>query len=218
MAEVDEVAGGTLGAINVGALALNTTLPALSAQIDALIALGLGPAKLDLAASLNATVAAQAELQVTIGDPLATLKAALAAVIQLQASLSASLSLGLPPIELSATAQLSASAALAVSLQARLGVIEGLIRAALAVTIPAIHLSDGLGSALGVGPAIVLAFDGISDGTNMAAIGALLQTKLAAPVTFGGDTINPGDPVSGVVIITKASPVFAALAQLIAGI
>jgi hypothetical protein len=216
VASVDEVAGGTLGEINVALLAVNISLPALAAQLDAMIGLGLGPLKFDLAAQLNATIAAQVSINASIGDPLAAIRLALQAVAQLQAALS--VALVLPPIQLSLSAELSAVVAFAATLQIKLGLIEGLIRAAIAVKLPAINLSEGIGAALGVGPAILLAFDGITDGgTSMAAIGDLIRTKLQGPVTFSGDTIQPTDFVGGVLILTSVSPVLSALATLFAG-
>lgn len=216
MASVDELTGGTLGSINVGLATASIVLPSLTAQLDLLIGSGLGPFKLDLATSLNAALSAQASITASIGDPLAAIRAALTAVAQLQAALSAALTL--PPIQLSLSAELSATAALAGTLSAKLGLIEGLIRAALAVKLPAIKFGETLDLALGVGPAILLGFDGISDGTTMESIGSLIQSKFSAPVTFGGDTINPTDTVSGVIILTTASPVFAAMATLFGGL
>lgn len=216
MATVDEVAGGTLGSINSGLSQLNFFLPALSAQLDAAIGLGLGPLKFDLSSQLNASLAAQASITASIGNPLDSIRLALLAVAQLQAALSAALTF--PPIELSLSAELSATAALAAALSAKLGLLDGVIKAAIAVKIPAVNFSQVIGGSLDVGPAIMLTFDGISDSTSMAAIGNLIQSKLQAPVTFGGDTINPSDPVSGVLILTTASPVFGAMAALFAGL
>lgn len=216
MASVDEVAGGTLGEINLGAFSANIYLPALSAQLDAAIGAGLGPLKFDLSTQLNAALSAQASISASIGDPLAAIRSALVAVAQLQAALSVALTL--PPIQLSLSAELSATAAIAATLTAKLGLIEGLISAALAVKLPAINFSTGLGDALGVGPAILLKFDGISDGTSMNDIGALIASKLGNTVTFGGDSIEPGDSVSGILLLTTATPVFVALATLFAGI
>ena len=215
MASIDEVAGGTLGSINIGASQANIFLPSLSAQIDAAISTGLGPAKFDVAAQLNAALAAQATLTVQIPNPLEVLREALAAVAQLQASLSAALAL--PPVQISLAAELSATAALAGSLSARLGVLEGLISAAVAAKLPAVNFSSGLGTALGVGPALLLAFDGISDGTTLSSIGSLIQSKFSGPISFG-DTINPGDFVSGVILVTTAAPVFTQLSVLFAGL
>lgn len=216
MASVDEVAGGTLGSINTGAQQANIFLPNLTAQIDAAIASGLGPFKFDLSGQLNAALAAQATLTISAGNPLDYLRQALAAIVQLQAQLS--LAVTLPPVQVSLAAELSAVGALAGTLTAKLGAIEGLISAALSIKIPADKFSFDLGSALGVGPALLLAFDGISDGTSLADVGDLIRTKFQSPITFSGDTINPGDFVSGVLIVTTASPVFTSLSVLFAGL
>jgi hypothetical protein len=214
MASVDEIAGGTLGELNTGLDQATVLLPALTAQIDAAIGLGLGPLKFDLGVQLNAALAATATLTLQVGNPLAALQAALAAVVQLQAAITASLAL--PPVQLSLGAELSAMAALAGTVSARLGAIEGIIQAALAAKLPAVQFLDGLD--LNVGPAILLGFDGISDGTQMSQIGNLIQNKLQAPVTFGGDTIQPTDNVSGVLLLTTADPVFTVMAQIFAGL
>jgi hypothetical protein len=216
MATVDEVAGGTLGEINIALTTANIYLPALMAQIDVAISLGLGPLKFDLAAQLNATIAAQATLAIQVSNPLAALQLSISALAQLQASLQAALAL--PSISVNLTAELSATASLAATLTAKLGIIEGVISAALAVKLPAINFVEGLG-VLGLGPAILLSFDGITDGgTTMAEIGDLIRAKLQSPVTFGGDTIEPGDFVGGVIILTSVSPVLSALGTLFAGL
>ena len=216
MATIDEIAGGTLGSINIGAATANIFLPSLSAQIDASIASGLGPAKFDASAQLNAALAAQATFTISALNPLDYIRQSLAAVVQLQASLTAALAL--PPLQISLSAELAATAALAGSLTAKLGILEGLISAALSVKNPAVKFSDGLGTALGVGPALLLAFDGISDGTTLASIGSLIQTKFASPISFAGNTINPGDFAGGVIIVTKVAPVFTQLSILFAGL
>lgn len=216
MATVDVVAGGTLGAINLAAFNANLFLPSLSAQIDAAIASGLGPAKFDLSSQLNAALASQATFALQFSNPLDFIRQVLAALAQLQAALATALVL--PPVELSLSAEIGASAALAGSLTARLGLLEGVISAALAAKLPAVRFSDGLGNALGVGPALLLTFNGIADGTNLVTMGSNIAAKFSGPITFGGDTINPGDFVSGVILITTAAPVFTQLSVLFAGL
>jgi hypothetical protein len=216
MASIDEISGGTLGSINVAAFNANIFLPALTAQIDAAISAGLGPAKFDLSAQLSGTLAAQATLVLQLGDPTAAIRTAIAAVAQLQAALTASLTL--PAVNLSLSAEIGATAAIAATLTAKLGVIEGIISAALQVKLPALNFSNGLGNALGVGPALLLGFNGIADGTNLTQIGNLIQAKFTGPITFGLDTINPGDFVSGIILLTTAAPVFTQLSILFAGL
>lgn len=211
MATVDEIAGGTLGEINLGAFQANIHLPALIAQIDAAISLGLGPLKFDLSAQLQAALSAQLSLQVSVQ---ASVDVTIAALVQLIGILEASVAL--PSIDVSAG--LNASIAAVADLTARLGAISGIIEASLAIKLPAIDFSLGLGDALSVGPAILLGFNGIADGTTMAQVGDLIRTKFQSPVTFGGDTINPGDNVSGVILMTTVAPVFTALAVLFSGL
>lgn len=216
MASVDEVVGGTLGELNVGLATASIILPSLSAQLDVAIGSGLGPLKFDLAAQLNAALAAQVSISAQITDPLASIRLALQAVAQLQAALSAALTL--PPLNLTVSAELSAIGTIAGTLSARLGLIEGIIQGALAVKLPAINFGENINAALGVGPAILCAFDGISDGTNMAAMGELIRAKLQNPVTFGGDTIQPTDNVAGILILTTVGSAYTAMAQIFGGL
>jgi len=213
MAIIDPVASGTLGELNIGLAAAVGFINPLGAQLDALIGLGLSPLQVDLAAQFNAALAAQATLSLQVTDPLAAIRAALAAVIQLQAALTAALAL--PPLHLGLSAELSASAALAGALSAKIGGLRLLIAAALQVKIPAIRAAATLGAHLAAGPAIVLVFDGIADATPLATIGSLIQAKFAGGVTHDGNTILPGDPVSGIMIITKGAAVFASLSAII---
>lgn len=216
MATVDVIAGGTLGDINLGLSNANIFLPSLCAQLDAAIGLGLGPLKFDLAVQLNGALAAQASIAVSVGDPLEAIRNALLAVAQLQAALS--LALSLPPIQLTLSAELSAVASLAATLSAKLGLLDGLVSAMVAAKLPAINFSSGLGDALNIGPALLLAFNGIADGTSMSTIGDLIRTKLQNPVTHLGDTINPSDFTSGVLLLTTVDEVFTALNLIFSGI
>lgn len=149
---------------NIGAASAVAFLNPMGAQIDALIALGLGPFGLSLGAQFNAALAAQASLSLSlsIGDVglLASLKASIAALAALQAALAASLALGLPPIQLSLGLELSATAALAASLSLQLGSIQLLIKAALAIKIPAIKAAARLSASLNVGPFVCVSFSG----------------------------------------------------------
>ena len=52
----------------------------------------------------------------------------------------------------------------------------------------------------------------------MAAIGDLIQAKFQNPVTFNSDTINPGDNVSGIILMTTVDEVFTALSILFSGL
>lgn len=213
MATVDEVAGGDLFNVNFGAQdAIDFIIP-LGAQIDTALSVGLTSLKTDLGSQLNATLATQATLSLQISDPFQTIRDALAALSQLQAALAAALVL--PPVNLSLSAEIGATAALAGSLTARLASIDGAIAAALNVKIPAVKFSQGLGDALSAGPFICLAFDGITDATDLQTIGSLISTKFSSTISFGPNSINPGDPVSGVIILTTAGSAYTALGQLI---
>jgi len=167
---------------NVGAAASVALLNPLAAQLDAMIALGLGPFQLSLSAQFNAALAASASLALTlsVGDfaLIANLKAAISALAQLQAALAASLALGLPPVSLGLSAQLTLTASLAATLQVRLGAIQLLIKAALRVKIPAVKLAAQLSASLAVGPFFAVSFSGttLSD----------VSSWLASEVVGGG--------------------------------
>jgi hypothetical protein len=213
MAAVEEVAGGTLGELNVAAAAAIGLIGPLSAQIDAMLAIGLGAFQADLAVQLSAQLALSANLALSIGNPLEALRLAIAAVAQLQAALT--LALSLPPIQLTIGAQIGVSAAASAALTAKLGLIKGLIAAALRIKLPAVKAAAGFAAALGAGPAIALSFDGISDSTSLSAIGSLVSAKFGAGVEFNGNAIGPGEPASGVIIVTKGASVYAALGGII---
>lgn len=216
MATVDEIAGGTLGEMNVGlGLSVGFINP-LSAQIDAMIALGLGPLQADLAIELsgNLTLNANLALELSI-DPTASLRAALAAIAQIQAALS--LGLALPSVSITAGAQLSAGAALAAGLTAKLGIIKGIIEAALRIKFPAIAAGAELAAALAAGPAIAASFDGLSDGSTLAEMGSVVEAKFAGGLSYGSETIDPTDPVSGIMFVTTAAAAFDAMGFIATG-
>jgi hypothetical protein len=189
---------------NVGAAAAVALLNPLGAQIDALLALGLGPFQVALAAQFNAALAAQASLSlsISIGDIgiIGALKASIAALAQLQVALAGALSLGLPPIQLSLGAELAATAALAATLQVQLGGLQLLIKAALAIKIPAIQAAASLTAALGVGPFYIISFSG----TTVGAVSAWLAAQapqLQSPVDTGVPPLPFSQPdVFGVLI------------------
>ena len=188
---------------NVGAAAAVALLNPLAAQLDALLALGLGPFQTLLAAQFNAALAAQASLSlsISIGDIgiIGALKASIAALAQLQAALAGALALGLPPIQLSLGAELSASAALAATLQLQLGGLQLLIKAALAIKIPAIEAAASLGLALSVGPFFAISF---SD-TTVSAVSSWLAGEVSSGQLYSAvDSVamNVGDPTFGVLI------------------
>jgi hypothetical protein len=195
---------------NVGAAAAVAFLNPLAAQIDGLISLGLGPFQVSLAAQFNAALAASATLALTIsiGDLslLATLKASIAALAQLSAALSASLAFGLPPISLGLSAELSATAALAAALKVQLGGLNILIKAALAVKIPAIRAAASLTAALGAGPFFAISFNNV---TLQQATDWLSNEVAGGGLNADAQTLLPGDQTFGVFIF-GTSPSFQA--------
>lgn len=216
---VDQIYVGSLGGINIGVSDLSSIINPLAAQLDAAISLGLSPVQVDLAASLDASLSLQASLSLSVTDPVAGIRAALQAIVELQASLSAALAL--PPLQLpEVDAQISASAALTASLSARLGAIQVLIDAMLAIKIPALQLAD---LPLAAGPLILFVFDGmdvLGGGGLMTLqeVGDQVQSLFSGTIGNIGtpaEEIQPADFVSGVIMVTKLPPAFVALQSII---
>jgi hypothetical protein len=183
---------------NVGAAGAVAFLNPLGAQLDALLALGLGPFQATLAAQFNAALAASASLSLSIGDPTVALRLAIAAVAQLQAALAAALSL--PPIQLSLNAELTAAASLAATLQVQLGGLQLLIRAALAIKIPAIQAAAVLSAALSVGPFFAISF-GFTSPTTLQQVSNWLSTEVGSGgLSADSTTLLPTDETYGVLI------------------
>ena len=195
---------------NVGAAAAVAFLNPLAAQLDGLIALGLGPYQTSLNTQFNASIAAQASLSLTLalGDfsIVGALKSSIAALVQLQAALSSSLAFGLPSISLGLSAELGAAASLAAALKVQLGAVQLLIKAALAVKLPAITAAADLTASLNAGPFFAISFSNVT----------LQQASnwLSAEVGGGGlsadsQTLLPAD-VTGGVFIFATDPSFQA--------
>jgi len=200
---------GTLGNFNVGLSAAAAFLAPLSIQIDALISIGLGPFMADLAANLNASLAAQATLSLQISDPLANIKIFLAAIGQLQAALQAALALQLPSITLGA--ELSAAAALAGTLSVQLGLINAAIKAALAIKIPALKALADLTAALNAGPAFAFSFSG----DTLATTGGQIQSLFGGGLYDAPNQILPTEQVAGLVLLSSIPSVSASLFAII---
>lgn len=195
---------------NVGAAAAVALLNPLGAQIDALLALGLGPFQALLAAQFNAALAATASLSLTIGDPLAALTLAIAAVAQLQAALTAALAL--PPIQLSLSAELTASAALALTLQGQLGGLQLLIKAALAIKIPAIQAAAALGASLNAGPFFAISFSDV----QLQQVSSWLSGEVGSGgLNADSTTLLPTDITYGVLIFGSLPSAQAAFSAII---
>lgn len=213
---VDVIYTGTVGEINLSVADLSSIINPLAAQLDASISLGLGPLQTDLAASLDASLALQASLSLSVSDPTASIRAALSAIIDLQAALSAALAL--PPLQLpQVDADISAAAALSATLSARLGAIQLLIDAMLAVKIPALQLAD---VPIGIGPIVLLVFDGLNalggGGTmTLQQAGNQIQSLFSNPIGVGSPPIAPTDLASGIIMVTSATPAMVALSEII---
>jgi len=199
---------GTLGSFNVGLAAGVGFLIPLGAQIDALIAAGLGPFQLDLSARLNAAISASASLGIQFGNPFAGIQAILAALVNIQAALAAALAFPLPSIQLGV--RLSAMAALQGTLAIQLGGLQLAIALALQVKIPALRAAAELAASLGAGPAFAFTFDG-----PLAAEGASIAALFAGGLVDGGNVILPAQPVYGVVLLSSVPSVQAALGAII---
>lgn len=192
---------GTIGSINVAlSAAINGYMFPLTAQIDAMLALGLGPFEFDLALQFDAALALQATLSLQIGDPLAGIQLVLSALAQLQAALQ--VALALPPISLSLGAELTATAALAGTLAAKLGGLQAMISAALAIKIPAVNFAAQLAASLGLGPAFLISIDSTTLAAAGSEIGTLFSGGLNDPVE-GNSIASDEGPVSGIILLTK---------------
>ena len=209
---VQLVTSATLGELNVGLAVAVGFLNPLGAQIDALLALGIGPFEFDLAAQFNAALAAQASISLQISDPLAALNAAIAALASLQASLSAALSL--PPLQLGLSAELGASAALAATLSAKLGGLTIAVSAALAIKIPAVQAAAALAASLSAGPIFLHQFTGDTLSGTMTEIGGF-SSGMSDPGNPGNNILS-ADSVSGFLLTTKDPAAFAAMQAVFA--
>lgn len=210
--------GGSLLDFNVGLAVAVGLINPLSAQLDALLSIGLGPFQAELAAQLNASLALQASISISIGNPLAALQLAIGALAQIQAALTAALQF--PPINIGLSAELTASAAIAATLTARLGLLSVAIQLAIQIKIGAVKAAAELQASLALGPVFAIPFDP-GGGSTLASIGADIQGQFASglstqPTDPGHPAvIAPGDPVYGVILITSVPAVSAALSAII---
>lgn len=210
MAIPDAYRATSLLDFNVGATAAVAFLNPMGAQLDALLSLGLGPFQASLATQFNASLALQASLALTLslGDVsiIGQLKGAIAALIELQAGLSASLALGLPSISLGLSAELGTAGALAAALKIQLGGIQLLIKAALAVKIPAIRAAASLSAALAVGPFFAISFSGVP----LQDVSGWLSSEVSGGgLSADSENLLPTDSTYGVLIF-GTSPSFQA--------
>lgn len=193
---------GSLGSFNIGLAVAAGLINPLSAQLDALLAVGLGPFMAEISAQFNASLAATATLSLQVGNPLAALQLAISALAQLQAALQAALSL--PPITLSLSAELSASVALAAALAARIGLLKLAIAAALEIKIGAVQAAAGLAAQLSLPGFVAVSFAGETFAVNGAKIATLLGGG-----TVDGEALTgllPTDTVAYGVLLAASSP------------
>ena len=200
---------GTLGSFNVGLAAAVGFLVPLGVQLDALIAIGLGPFQVDLSARLNAALAAQAGLALTIGNPLASLQALLSAVAGLQAALQAALAFSLN-FDIQLSANLSVMASLSGTLAITLGGLNLAIRLALQIKIPALRAAAELAASLNAGPAFAFTYNG-----QLSTVGSEINALYGGGLVDGSNTIDPTDDVYGVTILSSVPSVQTALQGII---
>lgn len=201
----------TLLDVSVGGAVAVQFLNPLLFNFDLMLngAFGLGPFLAELNAQFSASVSLQAQLSISISNPLLNFTLALQAIAQLQASLSAALALGLPVVSVDIGAKLSVTAALQASLALKIGGLRALIEAALSIKIGASQFLGEFQANLSAGPIYVLGFG--FDAPNTAAdVGSQLQTMLNG----GLSGISASDDISGIVILTKNPAASAAISAL----
>jgi len=196
----------TLGGVNVALNGAVVLVVPLLTQVDLMLTgpFGLGAVQADLAAQLNAALAAQAQVAISVSNPIAALKAQLQAMLSVQAGIAASLSLGLPPVVVNVSASLAISAALAL----KLGGIRLLIQLVLQLKLPLVNLLAGLN--LSAGPFVLMSIGFAGPSTLLSSTAE--YTALAAGGVGG---ILPTDQVYGVTILTKSPAASLALAGVI---
>lgn len=196
-----------LGEINVAASTSVLLMAPVLGQLDLALTggFGLGAQQADISAQFSAAVSAQVSLGAQISNPFDALQEALQAAIQIQASITATLALGLPAVSADLGVQLSASASISALLGAKIGGIQALIEAALAVKLPAVNFLGDLAANLSVGPVVLLSFSGSTD--SLASVGAQIDGLFAGGISG----IDAGDRVYGVVLVTKAPSAWAAM-------
>lgn len=209
---VEDLGSYTLGGINVGLAVGIGLMNPLLLQFDLFLtgAFGLGPFMLDIQVAFNAAISAVLQLSIGISNPLAILQSLLMAALQLQASLSVMLSFGLPTVSLQIGAQIAAMAALGGALALKLGGIQALLSAGLAVKVPMVKFVGQMTAALSAGPAHLLSFTG----SQLAVSGAQIAAAFAAGLG-PDDPLLPFDFVDGIIIVTKDPAVFQALGVLL---
>jgi hypothetical protein len=209
---LNPVGSYTLGQVNIGLAVGIGLMNPLLIQLDLFLTgqFGLGPFMADIQVQFNAAISAVFQLGINISNPFLAIQTLITAFAQLQAALATALSFGLPTVSAQIGAQIAAVAALMGALSFKLGGIKALISAGLAVKIPALRFVAQMNAALSAGPVHLLSFTGDPLGITGGQIAAQFASGLGP-----SDPINPAEPVSGVLIVTKDPAVFAALGAIL---
>jgi hypothetical protein len=147
-----------IGSINVGLFAAVGLLGPLLAQIDLMLygSIGIGALHADFSLQLSAALQASLDIGLNLSNPFIGFSLALSAIATLQAQIALALS-GQISFSLDASLQLSANASFSAALSARLGGLELVIQAAIALKIPAIEFLARLN--LSAGPLLVASWE-----------------------------------------------------------
>lgn len=188
-----------LGGINIAASGSAALLGPVLGELDLLLfgQFGIGPLSADTAFQFNASVTAGVQLVIQFSNPFETIQRTLAALAQVSASLTASLGLSIPNVAIAGL--ISGNIALQASLGIKLGGIQAQIAAALAVKLPAVDFLAGLAANLALGPVVVGSWGYADSPTALATTGADISARFSA----GLPGIAPGEPVYGVLLVTK---------------
>jgi hypothetical protein len=200
------VFGGDIGSINVGLFAAVGLLGPLLAQIDLMLygSIGIGALHADFSLQLSAALQASLDIGLNLSNPFIGFSLALSAIATLQAQIALALS-GQISFSLDASLQLSANASFSAALSARLGGLELVIQAAIALKIPAIEFLARLN--LSAGPLLVASWEDM----RLDQAAAQFQFDAANGMSYGPTTINAFDMTYGVVIFTKSPVAWASL-------
>lgn len=214
MAYNGTVFAGTLASVNIAAAGALTVIGPLIAGIDSSLfgPLGIGVIQADLQAQINASLEASANIAIGFTNPLDGFLRALEALKLLEAAILRALSSGIiPAVSVQVTTQLSALAAFQAAAGARLGGLNALLQGLKLVRTPAVTFAGLLNASLSAGGAFVVSFDGIT----LSAAGASIAADFSLGLTYGMDTIAPGETVYGVVILTKLPSTWTALQAIL---
>jgi len=206
---VNTIGALPIGGINIAASAALGLVAPLFAQIDLALfgAFGLGPIQASIALQFQASIDLTLGLALSISDPFADIMAL--------ANLLASLTLTLPSISLDVGLALAANLSLAAVLAIQLGGISAMIELMLAVRLPAVEFFAQLAAALSAGPVFLLNFESDIVSGGLAAAGGQIAAAFSAGLVSGPSAIAPGEPVFGLILLTKEPGVFASLGTVL---